>query len=141
MGELSFFEMGTYDSLGNRITDQYGAYVYNESKQKLLEDPKHTFVYDLRGNLISKIEKLTGQVHKFGYNSEDRLVKYELYDIGNNLIKEASYSFDVLGRRIEKVVKDYTSNITKTRRFVYDGQEVLLDLDENNEVLAKFTHS
>lgn len=139
--ELQNSEIYTYDSLGNRITSQDGDYVYNDTKQKLSEDPKNIFAYDLRGNVISKTEKQTGQVHKYYYNSEDRLVKYELLDIGSNLIKDATYDYDVLGRRIEKVVHNYTTNVNKTRRFVYDGQEVLLDLDEDNNVLSKFTHS
>lgn len=139
--ETQINELYTYDSLGNRVTDHTGNYVYNDSKQKLTEDPRHSFVYDLRGNMIQKLEKLTGRVHKFTYNSEDKLIKYELFDQANNLVKEARYTYDVLGRRIEKIVKDYNTNKTITRRFVYDGQEVLLDLDENNDVLAKFTHS
>jgi RHS repeat-associated protein len=139
--EIIMNEVYTYDSLGNRVADQTGNYIYNDSRQKMTEDPSHTFVYDLRGNIVQKTEKLTGRIHKYTYNSEDKLIKFELYDNGNNLIKDASYTFDVLGRRIEKVVRDYSNNKNTTRRFVYDGQEVLLALNENNDVLAKFTHS
>src|SRR5690606_36416392 len=60
-------------------------------------------------------------------------------------VKEVVYSYDALGRRIEKRVIDHRadSDVTKTftRRFVYDGQDIVVEYDGDNRVRATYTHS
>jgi len=46
----------------------------------------------------------------------------------------STYRYDGLGRRIEKVGNGLT------RRFIYDGEDILLEYDETNTLLARYTH-
>ena len=49
----------------------------------------------------------------------------------------ANYKYDGLGRRIEKEV---IAGITAVTRYVYDNEDILLELDGANNVLARYTH-
>lgn len=136
-----------YDALGNRKTDQGGAYAYDEKSQRLTEDYRNFYFYDNNGNLISKQEKgLGGEVTNFMYSSENQLIGFKLYLPGNNdPVKEVAYDYDALGRRIQKRVIDHRAegDVTKTysRRFVYDRDDILLEYDGQNNLLARYTHS
>lgn len=137
-----------YDKNINRTKDQDGNYTYDNKAQRLLEDYRNFYFYDNNGNLTSKQSKnFTGNVTNFIYSSENQLVgiKYFTQAGGNNPVKEVSYAYDALGRRIQKKVVDLTApgDLTKTfeRRYVYDLSEILLEYDGNNQLLAKYTHS
>lgn len=129
-----------YDELGNRMQDVGGAYVYGVKRQRLIEDYRHFYYYDNNGNLSSKISKDMTKTENYHYSSENQLIKIEWFE-NNVQLKEARYSFDALGRRMQKVVIDHQNSTDKTRRFAYIGQEVIAQLDENNTVLAVYTPS
>ena len=46
----------------------------------------------------------------------------------------STYKYDGRGRRIEKVGNGIT------RRYIYDGEDILLEYDETNTLLARYTH-
>ena len=139
--ELHQLEQFNYDSLGNRIADQLGNYSYDEKKFRLEEDWKYLYIYDLNGNLTSKQERgLSGKVWNYVYSSENQLIKAEFYE-GVNKLKELEFSYDPQGRRVRKYVHDFQANTEFERRFAYDGNEIIAELDENNSVLARYTHS
>jgi RHS repeat-associated protein len=48
-----------------------------------------------------------------------------------------SYTYDALGRRITKTVRDGATTVTQ---YVYDGADVLLALDEQETIRARYTH-
>ena len=48
-----------------------------------------------------------------------------------------NYKYDGLGRRVEKEVIGGTTNVT---RYVYDNEDILLELDGNNNIVARYTH-
>lgn len=48
-----------------------------------------------------------------------------------------NYKYDGLGRRVEKEVIDAGSKIT---RYVYDNEDILLELDGFNKITARYTH-
>jgi len=129
-----------YDELGNRTQDAGGAYVYDEKRQRLKEDYRYFYYYDNNGNLSSKVSKDLTKTENYHYSSENQLTKIEWFE-NNVLLKEARYSFDALGRRMQKVVIDHQNSTDKTRRFAYVGQEVIAQLDENNVILAAYTPS
>ena len=138
---LFALETFTYDSLGNRTTDNQGAYGYDDKKFRLEEDYKYLYAYDLNGNLISKQEKgLTGKVWTYIYSSENQLKLAELYD-GTTKIKSVAFGYDFQGRRVKKSVQDVQNGTAYERRYAYDGNEIIAELDENNSVLARYTHS
>ena len=64
---------------------------------------------------------------------------------GNSTVKVVSYTYDALGRRTQKVVVDSSApnNAAKsfTRRYGYDGSQMLFEFDEMNNVLARYTAS
>jgi RHS repeat-associated protein len=55
------------------------------------------------------------------------------------------YLYDAFGRRIEKNVSSVAApsdpSQTFSRRYVYDGQDVLLEYDGSNDMIARYTYS
>jgi RHS repeat-associated protein len=53
--------------------------------------------------------------------------------------------YDAIGRRIQKIVNDLNSpndpSKSFVRRYVYDGNDILLEYDGSNHLLARYTHS
>ena len=135
-------EAFTYDYIGNRTTDQLGSYNYDPTRQRLQEDYYFRYAFDNNGNLTSKQSKTMGnEVTNFIYNSENQLIRVEFYD-GTTLLKEVTYGYDAIGRRMEKEIIDHQDNLKSfTRRYVYDGNEIILEYDDSNSILAKYTHS
>lgn len=131
-----------YDALGNRITDQYGNYSYDSKKQRLVEDWKYTYVYDFNGNLSSKVLKSDPtKIVNYNYNSQNQLITLKEYD-GTTLLKDSRYYYDALGRRVAKLHENHVDNGKSfARKYIYDGQEVLFELNGDNDLLTTFTHS
>jgi RHS repeat-associated protein len=137
-------ETFSYDSLGNRNSDIDGSYLYDEASQRLKEDWQFHYAYDNNGNLLSKIPKdQTKESFSYSYSSRNQLINVKVTEgLTGPLVREVSYAYDVLGRRMEKKVwvKDSPSG-TYTRRYVYDGDNIFAEYDGNNNLLAKYTHS
>jgi hypothetical protein len=71
------------------------------------------------------------------WNAENQLIKIEEYsDISSQstLISVSSYIYDCLGRRVAKNVDGAIS------KYLYDNEDILLKLDEEDIVLARYTH-
>ena len=137
-GEIEAF---SYDPLGNRLTDSKGSYVYDSEKQRLESDYRYTYSYDNNGNLTGKVSKDLSETINYHFDSLNKLVGIEYFE-GSTKFKEISYYYDVLGRRILKDVKDLKiASNSLERRFIYDGNQVLAQLDETNNSLSIYTHS
>ncbi|MCM2349648.1 MAG: hypothetical protein NDI69_06480 [Bacteriovoracaceae bacterium] len=134
-------EVFNYDSLGNRLADQFGSSAYDEKSQRLVRDWKYDYFYDNNGNLIKKTEKvINGNFVNYDYSSENQLIKVTEYKNGI-LIKSSDYFYDALGRRTAKVVKDFEKLNEFSRKYLYNGQDILAELDESDNTLAIYTHS
>jgi RHS repeat-associated protein len=100
------------------------------------------YTYDDNGNLNSRQEKgMTGNFRNFNYSSENQLIGIDFYE--NSIqTKEVQYKYDALGRRTKKIVID-NQDATKSfeKKYIYDGQEILAELDASDSTLAVFTHS
>ena len=132
-------ESFAYDDLGNRTSDNQGLYSYDTQKFQLEEDWKYVYAYDLNGNLITKQEKgFTGRVQNFVYNSENQLVQIDFHDNGLTT-KQIFFTYDALGRRVKKRILENNSEVV--RKYVYDANEVIAILNDENDVLVKYTHS
>ena len=131
-----------YDNLGNRLNDELGSYSYDNKSQRLTEDYKNLYFYDDNGNLTSIQEKgMTGRFRNLIYSSENQLTGIEDYE-NNILTKQVSYKYDALGRRVAKEITDLQNSLNSyQRKYVYDGNEMLAEYDENNDILQVFTHS
>ena len=120
-----------YDAVGNRTnSNQNGASVFNQGNQ-LLEDANFTYQYDNNGNMTRKTAKVGGAVTIYDYDAENRLARVA------TAIRTVNYKYDGLGRRVEKEVIDAG---TATTRYVYDNEDILLELSGANSIVARYTH-
>ena len=121
-----------YDVVGNRKnSNQNGLSTFNSANQ-LLEDANFTYdLYDNNGNLKQKTAKSGGAVTTYHYDAENKLVRV----VTNTMT--VNYKYDGLGRRVEKEVIGGTTNVT---RYVYDNEDILLELDGSNNIVARYTH-
>lgn len=137
-------ETYSYDSNGNRISDLAGSYTYDQANQKLLEDYDYTYQYDNNGNLITKLPKdINKEAYRYEYSSTNQLVRFRKFSSPTGpVVKEATYAYDGLGRRIEKkVIDNQDSSKSMIRRYVYSGENILFEYDGSSVLLAKYTHS
>lgn len=124
----------TYDALSRRTAMTLPNGTVNAGNQ-LTADATHTYQYDDNGNLTRKTLLATGNYTQYTYDAENRLVKVEDFVVGNPTPAFIStYRYDGLGRRIEKVANG------PTRRYIYDFEDVLLEYDGANTLLARYTH-
>ncbi len=120
-----------YDAVGNRTT---AGNVVNAGNQ-LTADATHSYQYDDNGNLTRKTLLATGNYTSYTYDAENRLTKVEDFVAGNPTAAFTStYRYDGLGRRIEKVANG------QTKRYIYDGEDILLEYDGSNVLQASYTH-
>ena len=120
-----------YDAVGNRTT---GGSVVNPGNQ-LTADANFGYQYDDNGNLTRKTLLATGNFTSYTYDAENRLITVEEFAAGNpTAVTTSTYRYDGLGRRIEKVANGQTT------RYIYDGEDILLEYDGSNVVHATYTH-
>ncbi len=124
-------ETYTYDPVGNRTnSNQNGPSVFNQANQ-LTEDASFTYQYDANGNLTRKTAKVSGDFTTYEYDAENKLAR--VVTAG----KTVNYRYDGLGRRVEKEIIDVATTVT---RFVFDNEDILLELDGSNNITARYTH-
>jgi RHS repeat-associated protein len=124
-------ESFTYDPVGNRTnSNQNGASTFNQANQ-LLEDANFTYQYDNNGNLTRKTPKVPGPFNSYEYDAENKLVRVVKNGTAVN------YKYDALGRRVEKEIIEVGTAVT---RYVYDNEDILLELNGSNQVVARYTH-
>jgi RHS repeat-associated protein len=114
----------SYDPVGNRnpLSQTY------DSGNRLLDDGTYTYTYDHDGNMTKKVKKVGSDTTTYSYNSEDQLIGVV------TPTQTISYKYDALGRRIEKNVAGTIS------KYIYDGEDIIEELDGNNQVVATYTH-
>jgi RHS repeat-associated protein len=128
---LTLDQAFSYDPVGNSTTN---GSQHNAANQ-LTEDANFTYTYDANGNLISKTFKSSGNHTDYTYDVENRLIRVDEFAAGSPTPGATStYRYDGLGRRIEKVANG------QTRRYVYDGEDILLEYDGTNTLQARYTH-
>ncbi|MCT4642649.1 MAG: hypothetical protein N4A33_10185 [Bacteriovoracaceae bacterium] len=135
-------EVFTYDNLGNRLSSSHGSYNYDAKKARITSDYKYNYVHDNNGNLTIRQEKANNlNFTNYNYNSENQLTSIEEYT-NNSLIKTHNYFYDAVGRRYKKEITDHVHSANSyERKYVFDNQEILSELDENDDLLAVYTHS
>ncbi len=128
-GFASAPESYTYDAAGNRTTSHLSALHSYTAPNRLIEDAQFTYTYDANGNLATKTEKFSSLVTGYFWDAQDQLIRIEFPNL-----TVATYRYDALGRRIEK---DVGGTIT---RYVYDGEDILLEYDGTNSRIARYSH-
>ncbi len=110
-------EAYSYDGVGNRLTSAaHSDWAYNTNNELQGYDGA-VFQYDANGNTIEKNDN--GQITKFFYNIEDRLVRVE--NGAGSVV--AAYHYDPFGRRLWKEVDG-----TRTY-FVYSDEGLIGEYD------------
>jgi len=123
-------ETYTYDPVGNRSdSNQNGLSQFNVANE-LNEDANFIYQYDNDGNMTRKTPKTPGPFTFYEYDAENKLVRV----VSNGTT--ANYKYDGLGRRVEKEVINVGSTMT---RYVYDNEDILLELDGSNNITARYT--
>ena len=131
-------ETFTYDLSGNRLrkngetTDS----TYS-NKNQLTNNKTCTYVYDKNGNLTKRTHSTTGEITTYTWDYENRLtsVTKKANATATENTSEVTYKYDALGRRIQKNVNDTITN------YVYDGDDILLEFNNQNILEAKYIHS
>ncbi|MBI3276137.1 MAG: RHS repeat-associated core domain-containing protein [Chlamydiae bacterium] len=120
-------EAFVYDLTGN-ITKKDGVIrTFSAFNQFLSNTSSITATYDNNGNMTSKITS-EGVTWSYIFSSENKLLQATSSD-GKNV----TYQYDALGRKITRVSGG------KTTQYIYDGEDVLLEY-ENNILTSRYTH-
>src|SRR5215472_917205 len=126
-------ESYSYDGVGNRLSSLgVSSYSYNSSNE-LTSDSAASFTYDNNGNTLSKTDS-TG-TRNYTWDFENRLASVVLPGSGGNV----TLKYDPFGRRIQK---SFTQNsTTTTTNYVYDGANVIEELDGSGNKLGRYAQS
>jgi RHS repeat-associated protein len=117
----------TYDDLGNRLTYDNNAnqttYHFNGVNELTKVDSTQVY-YDKNGNLTKDASSGGGGngPFVFYYDRQNQLTRIE----DSSAAAVASYAYDALGRRIEKI--DHKAS--ETLRFYHDGQRSIEETDD-----------
>ena len=125
-----------YDDLGNRLTRDGELFTaIFDLNNRLVENQNYQYSYDVNGNTSVQLNKSTGELQYYYWDTENQLTKIEWRASAMGVpTKTVLYTYDVLGRRIEKDVNGVVT------RFLYDNEDIIAEYDGNNNLIASFTH-
>ncbi len=122
-------ESYTYDANGNRIDSHlHGAGYVTGPANRLLSDGTFDYEYDAEGNLVRRTNISTGDFREMRYDHRNRLVSVTDFSSGGIITQDVRYTYDALDRRIAKTADGAGANFVQTTHFVYDRENVLLDV-------------
>jgi RHS repeat-associated protein len=119
-------ESYSHDGVGNRTASHLSASYNYQPFNKLTNTATASYVYDNNGNLLSRSDSLGTTT--FSWNEENQLTQVTL---PNSVT--VNYKYDALGRRLQR-----TTSAGASERYVYDGANVLLDLNADWSVAATY---
>ncbi len=142
-------EAFTYDSVGNRISDQDGTYSYDATTDRLIEDYKYSYIYDNNGNLIAKNPKNQSEkAYRYEYSSTNQLKQVSRFSGPFGAVEQqVKFEYDVFGRRMKKEIVDSTTTSKNNYAvYRYDGDNVIRELKYTSQrssldVVANYTYS
>jgi RHS repeat-associated protein len=121
-------ETYTYDLVGNRLSSLgVSPYSYNSSNE-LTALPSGSYSYDNNGNTKTKPDGT-----QYTWDIENELTQVVLPGTGGTV----NFKYDPFGRRIQK--SSPQNGTTTTTNYVYDGRNLLEELDVSGNVLARYT--
>jgi RHS repeat-associated protein len=126
-------ESYTYDLVGNRLSSVgVSPYQYNASNQ-LTSIPGTTYTYDNNGN--TKTKTTAAGTTTYTWDFENRLTQVALPGTTGTV----TYKYDPFGRRVQKAFTQ--GGTTTTTNYLYDGPNLLEEIDSSGNVLARYTQS
>jgi RHS repeat-associated protein len=124
-------ESYSYDPVGNRLSS-LGVSPYSvNSSNEITSTPSAAYTYDNNGNTLTKVS--SAGTTTYGWDYENRLASVTLPGTGGTL----AFKYDGLGRRVQKVFTQ--GSTTTTTNYLYDGNTAVADVDQNGNVLARYT--
>ena len=128
---LSVLKMGgnesySYDAVGNRATSHLSATYSYQALNKLTSTASATYTYNNNGNMLSRVDG--SGTRGLAWDNDNRLKQVTL---PSGLA--VNYKYDALGRRIQR-----TTSAGADERYVYDGQDVVLDLNSSLTVTTSY---
>jgi RHS repeat-associated protein len=120
-----------YDPNGNILNNNA---LYDTKTNRLIKNDLSQLGYDPLGNIITKQNRLTNTAATYTFDPKSRLVAYEQKDETNTTVKSLAFRYDPLGRRVGKTEDGVT------KRYLYDGPNIIAILDQNNNIIATITH-
>jgi RHS repeat-associated protein len=124
----------SYDVNGNRTMPGY----QTGSANRLSTDGTYTYTYDAEGNLTQKVKGAGLETWTYGYDNANRLTSISETS-GGSLALSVTYTYDVQGKRVEED-KWKTGVGSTTTRFLFDGQDVIADLNGSNVVQVRYVY-
>ncbi len=133
-----------FDAIGNRESHTSGtgspvSYTANELNQ-YTDIGSEDVVHDKDGNLTAILDGSDTKTYK--WDAENRLVFYE-YDWGSSISEIVTFRYDYMGRRVERTTWEGSngepSTLVKRERYVWDEWNLLMVLDDQNNIVRKFT--
>ena len=119
-------ESYTLDDVGNRTASHQGSSYSYQAFNRLVTANGTTLGYDTNGNLTSKGDASGNWTYIWDYENR-------LKEASKAGVVTVTYSYDALGRRIQQ-----SSSTSGTTKFVYDGVDVLRDLDSIGNAIADY---
>ena len=116
-------ESYAYDAVGNRLSSQLSPGYTYQRFNRLTSTSTTTYLYDANGNLTTRTD--SAGTSQYVWDFENRLRQVTLPN-GTTV----SYKYDALGRRIQR-----TSSTGVATSFVYDGQDVIRDLNSDGSTV------
>lgn len=122
-------EAFAYDLTGNWTINSR----QHDADNKLISDSSYNYQYDAEGNLTRKLSMAnSSDVTSYVYDAENRLVQVM---VGSPTVATISYQYDAVGRRIARTANGFTT------RYILDGDNVRLELNGSNQVIAANTEA
>jgi len=119
----------SYDAVGNRTAAHLSASYNFQPFNRLTATASATYSYDNNGNLLSKTD--AAGTTSFAWTEENQL-KQVIQPNGLTV----NYTYDALGRRLQR-----TNNAGASERYVYDRDDVLLDLNADWSVGSSYLNA
>jgi RHS repeat-associated protein len=124
-------ETYSYDPVGNRLSSLgVSPYSYNSSNE-LTSTPSTTYTYDNNGDTLTKVT--SAGTTTYGWDYENRMTSVTLPGTGGTL----AFKYDALGHRVQKTFTQ--GSTTTTTNYLYDRSNAVADVDQNANVLARYT--
>jgi RHS repeat-associated protein len=127
-------ETYTLDPEGNRIASHKSSFHVTDPANRLQEDEKTQFEYDVNGNMVRKTVKVSGLTWRYGYTVYDELAsasRHSSSDPASPALEKVAYVFDALGRRISERRFDAANALTGGMNVHYDGEEAAHETEVN----------
>ncbi|MEW5768708.1 MAG: hypothetical protein AB1797_14050, partial [bacterium] len=96
----------------------------------LTSDSNFTYAYDNNGNLISKTNINTNETTEYHYDYENRLIGISYPGGSTN-----TFEYSALGIRLSK------TNSNGTVRYLYDGDNILMEFGGSGQLISRYTTS